>query len=133
MSDVYRMCPDCSESMALDTRHCPACGYDTQAGLPMPSPSLPTTIGKAALPVLVGAASFAIRAGWKLLQNRLDVATTSNTSTVANAPERNVQPAPPNNVERRRRTVRIRSMWAVGDANGVWRRGESNHTIEFDD
>jgi hypothetical protein len=29
--------------------------------------------------------------------------------------------------------IRIRSSWAVGDANGVWRKGTSDQTIEIDD
>jgi hypothetical protein len=38
--------------------------------------------------------------------------------------------APP---ARPRTTIRIRSSWAVGDANGVWRQGVSDHTIEIDE
>jgi hypothetical protein len=37
-------------------------------------------------------------------------------------------------IQRRpRRTIRIRSSWAVGDANGVWKKGASEHIIELDD
>ncbi|MBK8047539.1 MAG: zinc ribbon domain-containing protein [Anaerolineales bacterium] len=72
MSNVTRICPQCGHGNALDARHCAQCGYDTQATLPVPlSSQLPAVITKAAVPVLVGAASLALTAGFKLLQGML--------------------------------------------------------------
>jgi hypothetical protein len=34
---------------------------------------------------------------------------------------------------RTRRSIRIRSTWAVGDARGVWRQGATEHIIEIDE
>jgi len=85
-------------------------------------------ITKAALPILAGAATVALRFGWKLLQQRLADAATSPISLTK---MRSAQPAPLST--RPRRTVRIRSTWAVGDANGLLQQGTSDHTIEFDD
>lgn len=141
MSQVHRVCPDCSKNMSLDARHCPACGYDTQAGLPAPSRNLPATFTRAALPVLAGAATFALRAGWRLLQSRLaqqaaqraiDV-VIPQTPRAAPAAETQIQATQPPPATHPRRTIRIRSSWAVGDANGVWQQGTSEHTIEIDD
>ena len=140
MSEIQRICAQCGKSSALETRYCSHCGYDAQAGLPAPRNTLPATIGKAALPVLVGVASLAIRAGWKFLQSRLaqtavQAVTQSAVNRVVPAPKtvtpvpQNTQPAP----RRARRTIHIRSSWAVGDANGVWQQGNSEHTIELDD
>ena len=85
-------------------------------------------------PVLAGAASLALRAGWKLLQNRMAQATAQQAATqvinrtTTSPARRNESPAP-----RTKRTVRISSTWAVGDASGYWRQGKSEHVIEFDD
>lgn len=132
MSEITRICAQCGKQGALDARFCPHCGYDTQAGLPAPqSNSLPMVIGKAALPILAGVASLAVRAGWKLLKERLLQPPSQSTRTVAQplAPRPTAPPAP----RQARRTIHIRSAWAVGDANGVWRRGSSEHTIEIDE
>ena len=59
MSDVKRICPQCSNAFPLDARHCTHCGYDMDASLPAPQSSLPELVSKAAVPVLVGAASLA--------------------------------------------------------------------------
>lgn len=127
MSDIQRICPQCNANTPLDVRFCPRCGYDNQAELPMRQSSLPATVGKAAVPVLVGAATLVLRAGWKLLNSRLAAPEPTRMSPPAPAPQ---QPLAPRTSGRR---IRIRSTWAVGDANGVWRQGSSEHIIEFDD
>lgn len=132
MSEIQRICAQCGKSSALDARYCPHCGYDTQAGLPAPRNTLPANIGKAALPILAGVASLALRAGWKLLQSRLAEATANN-ALIKPQP---MQPTPrndPQTTRRPRRIIRIRSSWAMGDASGIWRQGSSEHTIELDE
>ncbi len=143
MANVQRICEQCGEGGPLDVRYCPHCGYDTQAALPMPTRNLPMVIGKAVLPILAGAATLALRMGWKLLQQRLSTELAKSTMPLAKVAP--VQPAtvqsalaqsaeaPVTPSMRARRTVRIRSTWAVGDANGVWQQGSSDHTIEFED
>lgn len=147
MNNVTRICPQCGGDTPIEARCCPQCGFDTQGGLPVHQPrQLPVVLGKAALPVLAGVASLAIRAGWKLLQSRLarDLAqqgvqqvvnaiakpaakTTKNTpvvqTTTPTAPARS----------RTRRTIHIRSSWAVGDASGFRQYGSAEHTIEIED
>ncbi len=132
MSDVQRICPQCGESSAMGLQHCPHCGFNVEAGMPMRQTSaLPATITRAALPVLAGAASLALSAGWKLLQSRLAETAARNAVTqVVKAPPAETRPAPTNGAKR---TIRIRSTWAVGDAHGNWRQGASEHIIEFDD
>ncbi len=133
MANVQRICEQCGEGGPLDVRYCPHCGYDTQATLPTPTRNLPMVIGKAALPILAGAASVALRIGWKLLQQRLAAVPTPTTESLANRAPAQPAPHPSTAAARPRRTVRIRSTWAVGDANGVWQQGSSDHTIEFED
>ncbi len=133
MGNVQRICEQCGEGGPLEARYCPHCGNDNQATLPTPTRNLPMVIGKAALPLLAGAASLALRAGWKFLQHRLATAATT-----APLPLAQTTPAPPAQqpagpTTRPRRTVRIRSTWAVGDANGVWQQGTSDQTIEIED
>lgn len=136
MSEIQRICAQCGKNSPLEARYCAHCGYDTQAGLPAPRNTLPVSLAKAALPVFAGVASLAIRAGWKFLQSRMaQAAIQSAADNVIPIPKattpapQTTQPAP----QRARRTVHIRSSWAVGDANGVWQKGNSEHTIEFDD
>ncbi len=133
MSEIQRICTQCGQSGAFDTRYCPHCGYDAQVGLPTPRTNLPVTVAKAALPILAGVAGLAVRAGWRLLQNRLAHAAVQtgvdNTVTVP----RPTPAAPPAPQQGPRRTIHIRSSWAMGDANGVWRQGTSDHTIEIND
>jgi hypothetical protein len=137
MSEIQRLCVQCGTANALDARYCAHCGYDTQSALPVPRPSLPAVVGAAALPVLVGAASFALRMGWRLVQSRAAQQAARKAVQVvapqpaptALAPKVEALPAPPT----RRTTIRIRSTWAMGDANGVWRQGVSEHTIEIDE
>ena len=136
MSRIERVCVQCGEGNPVEARYCARCGYDSQAALPAPRANLPAVIGQAALPILVGAAGFVVRAGWKLLKNRL---AQASAPSVVNVPAPAVaqpisQPRPeiaPN--QRAKRTVRIRSAWAVTNGNGVWQRGTSDHTIEIDD
>ncbi len=141
MSDVQRVCAQCGKANPLAARYCAACGYDFEAALPAPRTSLPVLVGRAALPVLAGAASLALRAGWKLLQQRWAQANTPAVPDAARPVQPPAQTASQVPAVRRetlaarrpRRVIHIRSSWAVGDANGVWRQGHSEHTIEFDD
>ncbi|MEZ4861048.1 MAG: zinc ribbon domain-containing protein [Caldilineaceae bacterium] len=128
MSEVQRICTQCGQAGPLNARYCAHCGYDTEGALPVQRQNLPAVVVRAALPILAGAASLALRAGWKLLQNRLTTAAAESTSTALRT-----TPAPAAAPAKSRRTIHIRSAWAVGDANGNWRRGESEHVIEIDD
>jgi hypothetical protein len=134
MSNVQRVCVQCGEGNPVEARYCARCGYDSQAALPVQRTNLPSVIGQAALPVLVGAAGLVVRAGWKLLQNRLAQAALSNV-TVSRVPQPSVpQPRPEATPARRsKRTIHIRSAWAVNNGDGVWRQGTSEQTIELDD
>lgn len=124
MSSVMRICPQCGHGNTMETRYCAHCGHDTQGNLPAPQASnLPAVIGKAAVPVLVGAASLAVSLGWKLLQGMLAKPTAQPPMQIKKG-----------EIEKRSRaTIRIRSSWAVADSNGTWRRGQVEHTIEFDE
>lgn len=137
MSNVQRLCPQCGEANPIEARYCAHCGYDSQAALPAPRLNLPAVIGRAALPVLAGAAGLVVRAGWRLLQSRLAQASARPVPT---SPAPNVQQplAPQSRSEvilprRAKRTIHIRSSWAVNNGNGVWQQGTSEHTIELDD
>ena len=140
MSDVERICPQCGTAGPLSARYCARCGYDFQGELPVPQNSLPLTLGKAAVPVLVGAASVALRLGWRALQSRWARAAAEKAVDVAVQKAQNSQPPSPQAprqadvvVRRPRRTITIRSAWSIGDANGVWRQGYSEHRIDFDE
>lgn len=134
MSDVSRVCSQCGGKVALDSRFCGHCGYDTSAGLPVQQRNLPAQIATAALPVAAGLAGWAVRAGWKLLRARLEEMAQNPPAVV---PPRQ-QPAtraaaPPQESSRPRRTIRIRSTWAVGDGKGVWRQGAEEHIIDIEE
>ncbi|GIV79828.1 zinc ribbon domain-containing protein [Litorilinea aerophila] len=139
MSNVRRICPQCGQDSSLDARFCVRCGYDHEAALPARGNSLPAVVGRAALPVLAGVTSLALRAGWRLLLRKLNQrvsaplspqgAEASSTQVPARARPMPPQPAEP----RRRRVIHIRSTWAVGDAQGVWRQGSAEHTIEIEE
>lgn len=141
MSNIERVCGECGGGNPVEARFCAHCGADTQAALPAPRTNLPMVIGRAALPVLVGAASLALRAGWKLLQNRLAQATVAvPPAQQVNVPQSATSqpPAPQTRTDlalsrRAKRTVHIRSSWAVNNGNGVWQQGHSEHTIEMED
>ena len=125
MSNITRICPQCGHGNDMDAQYCAQCGYDTQANLPVPQPrTLPAVIGKAAVPVLVGAASLAISAGWKLVQSMLTRPAPQPPIQVTRG---EVAPARP------RATIRIRTAWSMGDSSGRWQRGQSEHTIEIDE
>jgi hypothetical protein len=126
MSDVSKICPRCGGGNALDSRHCAHCGYDTLA-LPMIQNNLPLVLGKAAVPVLAGVAGLALSVGWKLLNSVLNQ-TARPPLKVERSETTAIQPA----AATPRRTITIRTSWAIGDSSGAWRRGESEQTIEFD-
>jgi hypothetical protein len=123
MSNVTRICPQCGHGNIMDTRYCAQCGHDTQASLPVAQQTnLPAVIGKAALPVLVGAASLALSAGWKLLQSAL----------AKPLPQQPIQVKPFTAVAKRSRmTITIRTSWTVGDSSGRWEKGQAEQTIEL--
>ena len=65
MSEVFRVCPNCGQNVAMAARHCGECGYNVEGGYPLESRSnLPAVVAKVGLPVAAGLASFALRAGW---------------------------------------------------------------------
>lgn len=125
MSNVQRICGQCGGSNVVEARYCAHCGFDSQSALPAPRSSLPLAIGQAALPVLIGAAGFAVRAGWRLLQSHW--ARQLAQQALATRPAQPPAPARP------KRTMHIRSAWAVSDGQGNWKQGMSEHTIELDD
>ena len=135
MSEVQRICPHCGEAGPLAARYCPHCGADSQAALPAPQSNFPLALTKAALPILAGAASLALRAAWKLLQSRM-TATVTDQALHSLRTTRNAQPPAPTapvSAQRPHRTIRIRSAWSVTDGNGVRRSGVSEHQIEIDE
>lgn len=134
MSDVTRVCSQCGGKVALDSRFCGRCGYDTSAGLPVQQRNLPAQIATAALPVAAGLAGWAVRAGWKLLRARLEEMAKNPPAVVSPRQQPAPRPtAPPQESSRPRRTIRIRSTWAVGDGKGVWRQGAEEHIIDIED
>jgi len=137
MSDVQRICARCGHSNPLESRYCAHCGDDSRANLPAAQSNLPMVIGRAVLPVLATAAGLALRVGWRLLQNRLTRPATVTPAAVTPA-----QPAPSSVPARvtavpapqpNRRTIHIRSAWAVSDGRGGRQEGVSEHIIEVDD
>lgn len=129
MSEITRICARCGQSGPLDARFCPHCGYDVDAELPTPAGrNLPVALGRAALPILAGVAGLAARAAWRFLQGRMEQAIAPTPQSQPPA----VQPAPPA-ATRARRTIHIRTAWAVGDARGIWRQGQSDQTIEIEE
>lgn len=128
MSEISRICAQCNQPGPLDARYCPHCGYDATSGLPsVPRQyELPVAIGKAALPVLAGVASLVVRAAWKLMKSQTARHAAQHAVRSITRPAA-VQPEP------RRRKIHIRSSWAVGDANGIWRKGSSEQTIEIEE
>lgn len=129
MSQIQRICPQCTGSAPVDSRYCPHCGYDAQAQLPVQQNNLPAAIGRAALPVLAGVATLALRTAWRLLNDRL----AEQALKTAEPPQRPTvqRDAPPK--RRSGRSVHIRSAWTIGDGKGNWQQGASEHTIDFDD
>lgn len=133
MSEITRICAQCGKSSPIEARHCPHCGFDAETGVvgAVEKRQLPVAITRAALPVLAGAASLVLRAAWKLWQRQLTNAALRATSST---PQRQpiIRPAV-EPVQKARRTIRIRSTWAVGDSRGILRQGSSDHTIEIDE
>ena len=135
MSEVQRICPHCGEAGPLAARYCPHCGADSQAALPAPQSHFPLALTKAALPLLAGAASLALRAAWKLLQSRM-TANITEQAVQSLRTARNAQPPTsltPSQPQRPRRTMHIRSAWAVPDGDGVRRRGVPELRVETDE
>lgn len=125
MTDLSRICPQCGKHFPLEARHCSHCGYDMDTTLPVAQNTLPALVGKAAAPLLVGAASLALSMGWKFLQGML-----TRPARPANLPLQ-LRDAPPAPAQRRVK-IHITTAWAVGDANGNWREGRSEQTIEIE-
>ena len=135
MNEVNRICPQCGGKVPLQARYCGACGHDTSAGLPVQRTNLPVQIGKAALPVVVGLAGFALRSGWKLLQAQLAQASQPGLST-QHPPMRRPQTVDrtaDGTAPRRQRVIRIRSSWIIGDPRSGWKQGNEEHLIEIDE
>jgi hypothetical protein len=135
MSEVQRICTHCGEAGPLAARYCPHCGADSQAALPAPQANFPLALTKAALPILAGAASLALRAAWKLLQSRMTANVTEQAVQSLRTARTAQPPAPTTSAaaQRPHRTIRIRSAWSVTDGNGVHRSGVSEHQIEIDE
>jgi hypothetical protein len=135
MSDVSRVCAQCGGKVALDSRFCGGCGYDTAAGLPVAQRNVPAQIATVALPVAASLAGWAVRAGWKLLRSRLEEMAKNPPAVAAQRPApvpRSIVPVPEAD-GRAKRTIRIRSTWAVGDGKGVWRQGAEEHIIDIEE
>ncbi len=91
-------------------------------------------VGKAAVPMLVTAGTLAARMIWKLLRERsLPTATAALKVQEAPAPQPLMRSEPQPVAGRSRRSIHIRSTWAVGDANGVWRQGMTEHQIDIEE
>ena len=129
MNHIKRICPHCGEGTSLDARFCDRCGADQQGELPLQRRSLPASVGRAALPVLAGVATLALRTGWKLLSNHLHQSRES--ASPEPRPNAQVQ-SQPQARSQSGRTIRIRSSWIVGDAQGNWQKGSSEHVIDVD-
>lgn len=141
MSEIQRICVQCGQANSVEARFCAACGYDQLADerqnhLPAQRTNLPAVISRAALPVLLGAASLAMRAGWRLLQNRLANPPQTHVTRPPAPQQPPVAPPAPANApaaQGRKRTIRIRSAWTVRDAQGHWQQGTSDQVIELDE
>ncbi len=135
MSEVQRICPQCANSGPIYARYCPSCGYDFQSALPAVQSNLPVVLSKAAVPMLVGAASVALRMGWKMLQSRWAKAAAEKAvdAAIQKIQTPIVQPQADVTERRSRRTITIRSAWSVADRNGVQQQGYSEHRIDLDD
>ena len=128
MSEVFRVCPNCGQDVAMAARHCSECGYNTQDGYPLERRNnLPAVVAKVGLPVAAGLTGLVLRAGWQLLRKQLPALAANALSQ--RAPRSPAQPRK----RRGARFIHIRSKWAVGDRDGVWQSGEEEHTIEVDD
>jgi hypothetical protein len=132
MAEVNRICPACGKNSPLEARHCPHCGHDATIGVPMRQTNLlPATVTRAALPVLVTAGTLALRMVWRLVKQQL----LSPASLSVVTPSKTMPQASPSDTPARRsgRSIRVRTAWAVGDANGIQRQGYSDQQIDFDE
>lgn len=133
MNQVSRICPHCGGSVALQSRYCGSCGFDTSTGLPIERSSLPIQVGKAALPIVAGLAGLALRSGWKFLQSQVAQSAATALTKAAQAPIRPAAAPTQKRETTARRTIRIQSSWVVGDGQGRWRQGQEEHIIEIDE
>lgn len=125
MTELSRICPQCNKSFPLEARHCSHCGYDMDATLPALQNNLPALVGKAAVPLLAGAASLAISMGWKLVLGMI-----KRPAKPTNQPIQ-VRDAKPLQAQSRMK-IHITTSWVVGDSAGNWREGRSEQTIEIE-
>ena len=125
MTQLSRICPQCSKSFPLEARHCSHCGYDMDATLPAVQNNLPALVGKAAVPLLAGAASLAISLGWKMVQGMLSRPAKPSAQPIQ------VRSAAPVQTQSRTK-IHITTSWVVGDSNGNWREGRTEQTIEIE-
>lgn len=131
MAEVNRICPACGKNSPLEARYCPHCGHDASTGVPMTTGSnLPATITKAALPVLATAGTLALRMMWRMLRQQFLTPVSNVTATTNAVPQRTQSEQP---VRRSGKSIRIRTAWAVGDANGIQRQGYSDQQIDYDE
>lgn len=132
MSEVFRICPQCGGSVALSQKHCGSCGFDGSSGKPLARRNLPATIAQAALPIVAGLTTLAVRSGLRLLRRQIEARTPtqSGPSTAPLVPNQTTVPAQSGSVRRR---IHIRSSWVVGDGAGNWQQGQSEHTIEIEE
>jgi hypothetical protein len=131
MAEVNRICPACGKNSPMDAQHCPHCGVDTSAGVPMRQGALlPASVTRAALPVVVTAGTLAVRFLWKLIRQQLFSPAPPLATSTRNVPQPTQQEVP---ACRNGRSIRIRTAWAVGDVNGIQRQGYSDQQIDFDE
>ena len=114
MTEITRICPQCSKSFPMEARHCSHCGYDMDAALPAVQGALPALVGKAAVPLLAGAASLALSLGWKLVQGMVNRPAKAAPQPIQVRSAAAVQP-------QSRMTIHITTSWVVGDSRGNWR------------
>lgn len=125
MTEITRICPQCSKSFPMEARHCSHCGYDMDAALPAVQGALPALVGKAAVPLLAGAASLALSLGWKLVQGMVNRPAKAAPQPIQVRSAAAVQP-------QSRMTIHITTSWVVGDSRGNWREGRTEQTIEIE-
>lgn len=139
MSDVYRICSNCGKRTSeIERRFCPDCGTDSHAELAVTESSLAFAASKAALPLLVGTVSLALRFGLKLLQSRAALSAAQNASTLSRFSAPSAKSVPTVSSEssiskQSGRRIRIRAAWSMGDSNGNWQKGQSEHIIDIDE
>ena len=120
MSEVFRVCPNCGEDVAMAARHCSECGYNTQDGYPLERRNnLPAMVARVGLPVAAGLTGLVLRAGWQLpAETAADAGSQRAQPERVAAPHRTGQPFHPYPLEMGSR----RSKRCVAD-----RRGRAHH------